>query len=71
MLATLRERIPDVARSVRFGIVHVGCLEKAESFAEDLRATFGEREIIITPASPVLATHLGPGAWGWPNQLED
>ena len=71
MLATLRERIPADARNLRFGIVHVGCVEKAESFAEELRRTFGEREIIVTPASPVLATHLGPGAWGVAYQLED
>ncbi|HSJ30870.1 MAG TPA: DegV family protein [Longimicrobiales bacterium] len=71
MLATLRERIPADARALRFGVVHVGCAEKAEAFAADLRRTFGEREIIITPASPVLATHLGPGAWGVAYQLED
>jgi DegV family protein with EDD domain len=71
MLATLRERIPADARDLRFGVVHVGCEEKAESFAADLRRSFGEREIIIAPASPVLATHLGPGAWGVAYQLED
>jgi hypothetical protein len=71
MLATLRDRIPADARDLRFGVVHVGCEEKAESFAADLRRSFGEREIIITPASPVLATHLGPGAWGVAYQLED
>jgi uncharacterized protein len=71
MLATLRERIPHDARDLRFGVVHVGCVEKAEAFAAELRQTFGEREIIITPASPVLATHLGPGAWGVAYQLED
>lgn len=71
MLATLRERIPADADRLRFGIVHVGCVDRAESFANNLRREFGEREIIITPASPVLATHLGPGAWGVAYQLED
>jgi DegV family protein with EDD domain len=71
MMATLRERIPADAHRLRFGIVHVGCVERAESFATGLRREFGEREIIITPASPVLATHLGPGAWGVAYQLED
>jgi fatty acid-binding protein DegV len=71
MMATLRERIPADAHRLRFGIVHVGCVERAESFASGLRREFGEREIIITPASPVLATHLGPGAWGVAYQLED
>ncbi|HEX6133199.1 MAG TPA: DegV family protein [Longimicrobiales bacterium] len=71
MLAALRERIPPDARRLRFGVVHVGCLEKAESFAAALRTEFGEHETIIAPASPVLATHLGPGAWGVAYQLED
>jgi hypothetical protein len=71
MMDTLRERIPADAHRLRFGIVHVGCVERAESFASGLRREFGEREIIITPASPVLATHLGPGAWGVAYQLED
>jgi DegV family protein with EDD domain len=71
MLATLRERIPADADRLRFGIVHVGCVDRAESFANNLRREFGEREIIITHASPVLATHLGPGAWGVAYQLED
>jgi fatty acid-binding protein DegV len=36
-----------------------------------LRERFGERETIIAPASPALATHLGPGAWGVAYQVED
>jgi uncharacterized protein len=71
MLTELLERVPVDAQQLRFGVVHVGCEEKAARVAELLRGTFGEREIIITPASPVLATHLGPGAWGVAYQLED
>lgn len=72
MLHVLRERIPAAARNVRFGVVHVGAGTQAESFAEALREEFGrDRDIIVGPASPVLATHLGPGAWGVAFQLED
>ena len=71
MLAVLQERIPAGAQSLRFGIVHVGCPDKAEEFAAEVRRTFGEHEIIMAPASPVLATHLGPGAWGVAWQRED
>ena len=67
----LRARIPATAEKLRFGVVHVGCVEKAEEISELLRREFGEREIMIAPASPVLATHLGPGAWGLAWQLED
>jgi DegV family protein with EDD domain len=71
VLAELRTRIPPTANKLRFGIVHVGCVEKAEEVRELLRVEFGEREIMIAPASPVLATHIGPGAWGVAWQLED
>jgi uncharacterized protein len=71
MLDALKERIPRDAAALRFAVVHVGCLDKAEAFAADLRREFGDRETIVTPASPVLATHLGPGAWGVAYQLED
>jgi DegV family protein with EDD domain len=71
MLAEIVQRVPAAAKQLRFGVVHVGCQEQAESFAVLLRETFGERETIIAPASPTLAAHLGPGAWGVAYQLED
>jgi uncharacterized protein len=71
MLAQVLAAVPRTARALRFGVVHVGCGERAVEFAELLRQSFGERDIIIAPASPVLATHLGPGAWGVAYQLED
>jgi uncharacterized protein len=71
MLAEVRARVPATAERVRFGVVHVGCEDRAESFAALLRDVFREPEIIIAPASSVLATHLGPGAWGVAYQVED
>jgi uncharacterized protein len=72
MLAVLRERIPADAGRVRFGVVHVGCEDRAHEVAALLRRDWGaDREIIVTTASPVLATHLGPGAWGVAYQVED
>jgi DegV family protein with EDD domain len=71
ILDILGERIPRNARAVRFGIMHVGRPEIGEEVAEGLRRRFGDREILDVPATPVLATHLGPGAWGVAWQLED
>jgi uncharacterized protein len=71
MIEKLLERVPADAKQLRFGVVHVGCEDKAQRVAGMLRAAFGEREILIAPVSPVLATHLGPGAWGVAYQLED
>lgn len=60
----LEASIPDDAEEVRFGIVHVACPEVVDEVAEALRARFGDREILTAPATPVIATHIGPGAWG-------
>jgi hypothetical protein len=71
LLDLLQERLPARAKQLRFGIVHVGCPEVVEEVAAGLRGRFGERETLAAPATPVLATHVGPGAWGVAWQLED
>ena len=71
MLGALQERVPRSAKRLRFGVVHVGCPDVAAEVSAELRALYGERETLIAPASPVLATHLGPGAWGLAWQYED
>jgi hypothetical protein len=71
ILALMAKRIPAEADALRFGVVHVGCPDVAERVAIELRRRYGDRDIIIAPATPVLATHLGPGAWGIAYQLED
>lgn len=71
MLDEVLRQVPRTARQVRFGVIHVGCPEKAEAFAGMLREAYGDRDIIMASASPVLATHLGPGAWGCSWQVED
>jgi hypothetical protein len=70
ILAILEQRIPPDARAVRFGVMHVGRPEIALEITDALRSRFGEREILEVPATPVLATHLGPGAWGIAYQVE-
>jgi uncharacterized protein len=71
LLAEVKTRLPTNPKQVRFGVIHVGCEDKAAEIAAELRKTYGEREIIIAPAAPVLSTHLGPGAWGVAWQRED
>jgi uncharacterized protein len=71
MLREITTRVPISGRRIRFGVMHVGCVERAQSFADLLRATYAGAEVIIAPASPVLATHTGPGAWGVAYQVED
>jgi DegV family protein with EDD domain len=64
LLSRVAEGVPDGAR-VRFGIIHVGFPEIIDVIATRLRERYGEDvEIITAPATPVIATHLGIGAWG-------
>jgi DegV family protein with EDD domain len=72
LLRVLRGRIREGARSVRFGVVHVGMPEIVDEVSAALRAEYGEHvEILSAPATPVIATHLGIGAWGIAYMVED
>lgn len=65
VLELLAERVPPGSARVRFGVVHVACEEVVDEVAAALRERYGpDTEVITGPASPVLATHVGPGAWG-------
>lgn len=51
------------ARRVDAGVEHVVAPERAEELADRLRHRLPQlREALVTPASTVLAAHLGPGA---------
>jgi DegV family protein with EDD domain len=71
MLRALRERIPDRARKVRFGIIHVGRPQIVSEVEEALIREYGDVEILSAPATPVLATHTGYGAWAVAYLVED
>lgn len=61
----LAARVPPGSARVRFGVVHVACEEVLAEVTAALRARYGaDTEVLTGPASPVLATHVGPGAWG-------
>ena len=57
-------RVPPEVERVRFGIVHVGCPEMLETVSVEIRRIWGDCEILTAPATPVVSTHLGLGAWG-------
>ncbi|MDH3222869.1 MAG: DegV family EDD domain-containing protein [Gemmatimonadota bacterium] len=66
-----REIGPDPGR-VRFGLVHVGAPEVLTPVEAELKERFGsDVEILTSPATPVIATHLGIGAWGVAYMVED
>ena len=51
-------------RPVRLAVVHGNALADAEKFLEKLRAKLDVRSAFISPVSPVLAIHTGPGLVG-------
>lgn len=71
MLELIASRVPADARALRFGVIHVGRPAIIPQVTGAVRSRFGEREVIAAPVTPVLATHLGPGAWGLAWQWED
>ncbi len=72
LLEAVMARLPREARKVRFGIVYVGDDEIVTPVTGALRGHFGyDVEILSSPATPVIATHLGIGAWGIAYLVED
>ena len=71
LLEAVAEDIGRVPETVRFGIVHVGIPEIISEVRELLVARYGEVEILSAPVTPVIATHIGFGAWGLAYMVED
>lgn len=72
MLRVLRDHVPSDVEKVRFGVVHVGMPSIVGEMTAALRAEYGDHvEVIGAPATPVIATHLGIGAWGLAYMIED
>ncbi len=71
LLDALADRIP-TDTTVRFGVVHVGAGDVAEEVAQRIRGHWGrDTEVLVAPCTPVIATHLGIGAWGVAFMVED
>ncbi len=71
LLEGILAEIPTGAEKVRFGIVHAGAPEVIEPLTARLRTRHPGAEILVSPITPVIATHLGLGAWGIGYMVED
>ncbi len=71
VLNVLRKEIAPDSRKVRFGVVHIGRPEIVAEVSEALVQEYGDVEILSAPATPVIATHVGHGAWAVAFQVED
>ena len=54
----------DLSRPVHVAVIHSNVEELAQTVAERIRAEYNPAELLVTPISPVMGTHIGPGALG-------
>jgi DegV family protein with EDD domain len=71
VLALLDQRLTPRPRVVRFGVAHADAPDVAERIRAALVNRYRPRECLVTLATGVLGTHVGPGAWGVFYQVED
>jgi DegV family protein with EDD domain len=65
MMELLERAIPADAGRLKLGVIHVAAEETAAAVVEALRARFGDgHDVFVSPATPVIAAHTGPGTWG-------
>jgi hypothetical protein len=63
--------LPPERRRLRFGVAHADTPELAEQVRRALAERYHPLEVLVSPATGVLAAHVGPGAWGVFYQVED
>ncbi|MGH7581338.1 MAG: DegV family protein, partial [Gemmatimonadales bacterium] len=71
VLSLLEKRLTPRPRVVRFGVAHAEAPDTAERVRNALVAAYQPRDCFVTPATGVLATHVGAGAWAIFYQVED
>jgi DegV family protein with EDD domain len=71
VLSLLEQRLTPRPRAVRFGVVHADAPEMAERVRTALVAAYEPRDCMVSLATGVLGTHVGPGAWAVFYQVED
>ena len=72
MMEILEQKVPRNTGKVRFGVMHVACPEAVDEVCGEIRRRYGrDREIIVGPGTPIIATHAGEGAWGIAYLVED
>ena len=67
----LDRKLPPGRQRLRFGVAHADAPELAEQVRGVLAERYHPLEVLVSPATGVLAAHVGPGAWGVFYQVED
>ncbi len=71
VLSLLERQLTPRPKAVRFGVGHADAPEMAERVRTALVAAYQPRDCMVSLATGVLATHVGPGAWAVFYQIED
>lgn len=71
VLELVERRLAPRPATVRFGIAHAEAPEIAERLRTALTAAYHPKEVLVGPATGVLGTHVGIGAWALFWQVED
>ena len=71
MLSLLDQRLTPRPKVVRFGVAHADTPAVAQRIQAVLVERYRPRDCLVTLATGVLGTHVGPGAWGIFYQIED
>ena len=71
VLRLLDSALPERRQRLRFGVVHADSPEIAERIRRALSERYRPLDVIVSPATGVLAAHVGIGAWGVFYQVDD
>jgi DegV family protein with EDD domain len=71
ILELIDSRLQPRPQRIRFGVVHADAPEEAARVAEAIRAAFNPLDVLVGPATGVIGTHVGEGAWALFYQVED
>ncbi|HEX6039622.1 DegV family protein [Longimicrobium sp.] len=71
MLEILEKKVPRGVKKLRFGVMHVGAPEVLEPVTREIRARYGNVDVVHAPGTPIIGTHAGEGAWGIAYLVED
>lgn len=71
MLEILERKVPRGARKVRFGVMHVAAPEMLDVVTKEIRARWGNVDVVHAAGTPIIGTHAGEGAWGIAYLVED
>lgn len=71
VLALLEKRLTPRPKQIRFGVAHAEAPEAAERIRNALMSAYRPKEVLVSPVTGVLGTHVGTGAWAVFYQVED